>query len=555
MNPTYQIGSVREGEAMNSEYAENPIELALAEWARNYEPVVIRGAGMVTPREIGEALRQIRDLALYKEVDTDFYVYCAKRWGMRPDRVNAYIRITDDVPLPDEEDQTTSNDDDPGRIYFIVGEGLVKIGHSINLDRRFKELQNMSPVPVSMAGSIAGSMAQERKLHAQFEHLRRHGEWFELDQNLLSYIRTTLANNPIIPMTAVEARSKTNQIKFKATETRQLLLEMHEREGWRALGYGSWREYGQAEFGYSERRIYQLMDAAKVERNLTEPDFCTIVQNNDGQIGQSMPESHLRPLTKLENPELQRAAWIHAVKSAPDGHVTAAHVESVVRQMTVPAKPPEPEPVPSAEPVDLDYSEYSLVSSSGTVVITRVKKKIRFFALGKTVFDLDPKELVAGLSYLLGRGIVMSMVFDSPHRPGQEDPPQAEPSPEPEPEPDRLADAVRAAEINASWHQIEEEEAYRVGPRPRPALSHRELAEELQVPINTVAVVRELMARTTFVATDAHRRFDGDLVAAARHLATARRCDQRALDSIDEDVIAAIEEADAGRVLTPEVME
>jgi hypothetical protein len=52
-----------------------------------------------------------------------------------------------------------------------------------------------------------------------------------------------------------------------------------------------------------------------------------------------LTESQARPLTRLE-PEQQVQAWLTAVETAPDGKVTAAHVESVVRQTL---GEPEPE--------------------------------------------------------------------------------------------------------------------------------------------------------------------------------------------------------------------
>jgi hypothetical protein len=135
---------------------------------------------------------------------------------------------------------------------------------------------------------------------------------------------TLIESNALVAMPQAEAREKTDRIKAGLSEARRLLLEMYERDGWEALGYSSWREYGQAEFGYSERRIYQLMDAAKTERNL-----CTIVQN-PGPI----PEGQLRPLARLE-PEQQRDAWMQVTEEAErtNGKITGAKVQRVADQM------------------------------------------------------------------------------------------------------------------------------------------------------------------------------------------------------------------------------
>jgi phage N-6-adenine-methyltransferase len=132
----------------------------------------------------------------------------------------------------------------------------------------------------------------------------------------MNYMEST---NVSTQMTADEARQKTQRIKDNLTETRSLLLEMYERRGWESLGYSSWREYGQVEFGYSESRVYELMNAAKVERNIS-----AMAENTT-----PIPERHLRPLTSLP-PKQQAEAYETAVSTAANGKVTAAHVTAVV---------------------------------------------------------------------------------------------------------------------------------------------------------------------------------------------------------------------------------
>jgi hypothetical protein len=68
-------------------------------------------------------------------------------------------------------------------------------------------------------------------------------------------------------------------------------------------------------------RASQLIAAAEVVGNVNN---CL----------QSPPatESQARPLSGLE-PEQQRVAWQQAVDTAPDGKVTAAHVENVVQEL------------------------------------------------------------------------------------------------------------------------------------------------------------------------------------------------------------------------------
>src|SRR5205807_1142448 len=50
------------------------------------------------------------------------------------------------------------------------------------------------------------------------------------------------------PMTRDEARQCVERINHHLDEARALLLDLYEREGWRALGYASWRECVAGEF-------------------------------------------------------------------------------------------------------------------------------------------------------------------------------------------------------------------------------------------------------------------------------------------------------------------
>jgi hypothetical protein len=87
---------------------------------------------------------------------------------------------------------------------------------------------------------------------------------------------------------------------------RTYLLELHEREGWRALGYASWRVGVQAELGQGRSRVYQLLDAALPERVLLDDpkaDGPTIVETI---ASEPILESHLREIAPLAK---ARRAW------------------------------------------------------------------------------------------------------------------------------------------------------------------------------------------------------------------------------------------------------
>lgn len=66
-------------------------------------------------------------------------------------------------------------------VYFIVGNGLVKIGRAIDVHRRLRELQCGSPIELRIYRHLLTYDYEvlEYKLHKLFCAARRHGEWFE----------------------------------------------------------------------------------------------------------------------------------------------------------------------------------------------------------------------------------------------------------------------------------------------------------------------------------------------------------------------------------------
>lgn len=86
--------------------------------------------------------------------------------------------------------------------------------------------------------------------------------------------------------TEAEARAITERIKTAAEAIWSLLLEAHERHAWAALGYDRWEDYVRAEFDMTRGRAYQLLDQARVVREigLLLPTAIAFALN-DGSIG------------------------------------------------------------------------------------------------------------------------------------------------------------------------------------------------------------------------------------------------------------------------------
>ena len=142
--------------------------------------------------------------------------------------------------------------------------------------------------------------------------------------------------SPAKIMNVDEAKECVSKINAGLESVRNLILDLYERKGWQALGYKSWRECVTAEFPQKQRYLYYELKAAQTERNLL-PDLHNCAKDE-------IPESHLRPLSKLEDPEQQKEAWEKAVETAPEGRVTGRIVEEIVLKMTDSKRPKDTKP-------------------------------------------------------------------------------------------------------------------------------------------------------------------------------------------------------------------
>lgn len=150
-------------------------------------------------------------------------------------------------------------------------------------------------------------------------------------------LRTTEALSP------TEARALTNRIRESAEQLNSLLLEAYEREAWRALGYGSWREYAMEELSISQSRAYQLLDHARVAAALHEAagGFSTDVEITEAAA------RDIKPVLELVTDDVRARV---AQGEAPGEAVRAAVEER--RDAKRPSPAPPATHRPSASPVD-----------------------------------------------------------------------------------------------------------------------------------------------------------------------------------------------------------
>lgn len=100
------------------------------------------------------------------------------------------------------------------------------------------------------------------------------------------------------------------------------LLEIRDGKLYRET-HATFEDYCRERWQLKQSHTYRLMDAASVIENLkSSPNGGTLPDN----------ERQIRPLTSLP-PEQQAEAWKEALETAPDGKVTAAHVEATVQRI------------------------------------------------------------------------------------------------------------------------------------------------------------------------------------------------------------------------------
>jgi len=90
------------------------------------------------------------------------------------------------------------------RVYFyeLEGQGLVKIGTSVQVEQRVAQFRNgtgctfppdCDPSAGRLIGHISGDRIVERALHDEFRPLRVVGEWFRLTDDLATSIAELIA--------------------------------------------------------------------------------------------------------------------------------------------------------------------------------------------------------------------------------------------------------------------------------------------------------------------------------------------------------------------------
>lgn len=119
------------------------------------------------------------------------------------------------------------------------------------------------------------------------------------------------------------------------------LIEIHEKQLWRAGDWRTWEDYCTQVAGLSKSYASRIINATKVASRLASDSDLEL------PIGNSvMPvsESQVRPLLKLEEPAQQAQAWAAAVEKVEGKQPTASDVQEAVFEILHPDGIPEKEP-------------------------------------------------------------------------------------------------------------------------------------------------------------------------------------------------------------------
>jgi hypothetical protein len=105
------------------------------------------------------------------------------------------------------------------------------------------------------------------------------------------------------------------------------LLAIRDGRLYRA-GFSTFEDYCRERWGFARTYAFYMIEAAKVVENLSV------------HYSEQLPatETQARPLAQLDL-ELQQAAWQQVIDTAPDGKITAAHIQSVVDEIQHKPKP------------------------------------------------------------------------------------------------------------------------------------------------------------------------------------------------------------------------
>lgn len=121
-----------------------------------------------TPTEARRLKREAKAAEIIKSIKGD-------RW--RPE-----------APAPKPIQIEFSNLEAGDLVYFLYSAGLVKIGYTADIYKRFADLKSMGGAPAQLIAVIPGNKSFEKSLHRMFKADRKHGEWFKISADIRRFL-------------------------------------------------------------------------------------------------------------------------------------------------------------------------------------------------------------------------------------------------------------------------------------------------------------------------------------------------------------------------------
>ena len=153
-------------------------------------------------------------------------------------------------------------------------------------------------------------------------------------------------HRPTVLMSEDEARIITADIKAWAGTLWQKLKQAHDGQAWRALGYGSWRDYIDTEFEMGKSQAYRLLTHANAVYEIAEA--AGLEPEEVSPAGDTLSERVTR--------DLDIEAVIEAIRAAmaeiePGAKATRQEItERIIKAMRAQNPKPAPKAKPPAEP-------------------------------------------------------------------------------------------------------------------------------------------------------------------------------------------------------------
>lgn len=138
-----------------------------------------------------------------------------------------------------------------GFVYFIANaeSGPVKIGYSLDPDKRLKQVQSGSHLRLTVLDRFRASEDAERLLHRLFRPTRLAGEWFEAREGILEFAARVRINHshrvmklegmqewPTTPEAAAALAARFDAVAVREADFLRAAADLYPEQAFSALG-------------------------------------------------------------------------------------------------------------------------------------------------------------------------------------------------------------------------------------------------------------------------------------------------------------------------------